>query len=66
MGCVIDNKKGVVSKQKSVRTLENIHHVQQALMKSPRKSVKRLSQQLNLEVSSIYRIFRDVIETLSI
>jgi hypothetical protein len=41
-GSMIDNKKGVVSKKKSVRTPENIHHIQ-VLMQIPRKSVKHLS-----------------------
>jgi hypothetical protein len=56
---VIDNKKGVVSKKKSVRTPENIHRVQQALTQSPRKSVKRLCHQLNFGASSTYRIIRE-------
>jgi hypothetical protein len=42
-GSVIDNKKGVVGKMKFVRTPGNIHGAQQALMQSPRKSIKYLS-----------------------
>jgi predicted transcriptional regulator len=55
---VFDNKKCVVGDTKSVRTQEFIYHVEQAFMQSPRKSVKRLSQQLNFEASSIYRTIR--------
>jgi hypothetical protein len=43
---VISNKKGVVGKKNADGTLDNIHCVEQALMQSPNKSVKRLSQQL--------------------
>jgi hypothetical protein len=48
IGSVIDNKKGVVSKEESVRTPGNIHRVEETLTQSPRKSVKHLSQQLNV------------------
>jgi hypothetical protein len=53
---MIDNKKGVVGKKKSVRSPENIRRVQQVLTQSPRKSVKHVSQQRNLGASSTYRI----------
>jgi hypothetical protein len=42
-----------------VRTPENVHHVKQVLMHSPRKSVKCLSHQLNFEASSMYRIIQE-------
>jgi hypothetical protein len=44
--------ESVINNMKSVRTPENIHYVEQ----SPRKSVKHLTQQLNLEASLKYRI----------
>jgi hypothetical protein len=54
-GSMIDSKKGIVSKM-TVRTPENIHLVEQALTQSSRKSVRLLSQQLNVRASSTYRI----------
>jgi hypothetical protein len=49
---VIDNNKGVLSNEMSVG---GDHNVEQALTQNPRKSVKLLSQQLNLKAST-YRI----------
>jgi hypothetical protein len=60
-GSVIDNRKDV-GQNKSVRTPENIHHVQQALTLSPRRSVKLLYQQLNLGLSSIHKIIQEDLE----
>jgi hypothetical protein len=51
-GSVIDSKKGVVGNKKSVKTPENIDHVEQEFKHSLRKSVKQRSQQLNLGASS--------------
>jgi hypothetical protein len=51
-GSVSDNMKGVVCMKKPVRTPENFHCDEQALMQSPKKSVKCLSQQLGLGASS--------------
>jgi hypothetical protein len=52
--------KDVISKIKSVTALEKIDRVQQAFMKSPKKSVKHFSQQFSLEASSTYGIFQDM------
>jgi hypothetical protein len=46
-GNVIDNKKGVVGKKKSLRTPENIHRVEQALNQRPKKSKTSSSTQLD-------------------
>jgi hypothetical protein len=54
-GSMINNKKGVVG-NRSVRTPEIIHHVEQTLTKSPKKCVMFLSLQLNLGASSTYRL----------
>jgi hypothetical protein len=54
-GSMINNKKDVVSKKKSVRTAENICCFEQAMMQSPRKSIKHLSQQLDFGASSACR-----------
>jgi hypothetical protein len=45
----------VINNMKSVRTPENIHHVEP----SARKSVKHLTQKLNLEASLTYGIIPD-------
>jgi hypothetical protein len=52
---MINNKKGVVGKKKSVRTPENIHYFEQALIQSFSKSIKHLSQQLNFAALSACR-----------
>jgi hypothetical protein len=46
---VIDNRRGVVGRKECVRMPEIIAHAQEVLTRSPRKSAKRLSQQLGLK-----------------
>jgi hypothetical protein len=55
---VIDNKKAVSGRKKSVRTVENIAYVQQVLTRSQIKFIKRLSQQLGLKQKSTPTIVR--------
>lgn len=63
---MIDNKKGIVSMKKSVRTTKTIHHVQQVLTHSPRKSVKCPSQQLDLGAPLTYRVIPDDVKLVFI
>jgi hypothetical protein len=55
----MNKKKSGVHKKKSVKTPQNILFVEVVIMQSPRKSVKRLSQQLNLGTFSTYWIIRE-------
>jgi hypothetical protein len=52
-GSMINNKKGAVCK-KSVRTPENIHHVEQVLRQKPRKSCSaiQLESIINIQDNS--------------
>jgi hypothetical protein len=58
-GNMINNKNCAAGRMKLVRTSENIHCAQQALMQSPKESVKYLARQLNSAASSTHKIIQD-------
>jgi hypothetical protein len=65
-GRMMDNNMDVVGVKKSVVTPEYIHHFEQAITQGLGKSVKHLSQQLNLGASPAYsiRIIREYVKLL--
>jgi hypothetical protein len=55
-GNVCNNKKGVVGRHRSACTQDNVAHVHELLLQSPRKSVTQCSQSLCIKRTSTHTI----------
>jgi hypothetical protein len=60
---MFDSKKDVVGDNRSVSAPDIIHHVEQALIQSPRKYLKPVFQQLTFEASPAYRTILEDVKT---
>ena len=58
VGQVTDQKKGKCGRKVTKSTPENVGRVQAAMTQSPKKSVRRASQQLELSYGTVHKILR--------
>lgn len=57
-GTILNRHIGNSGRKKTARSEENIATVRESVLRSPKKSLRRRSQELNLSVTAVYRILR--------